>query len=156
MRGRAAPQSAGPLLRLGVLQVMSRSLAGSIKGMLSHADKAFGGSRGNASGSGGCAGCLLAVALMVGVAVIVQYWVPIVLALGGIAAVVIVATAAVRLARGRPAKVQNDSPLNQDTDIASPAGWYPDPSGHHDHRYWDGFSWSDTVADAGEVSSDVL
>ena len=28
-----------------------------------------------------------------------------------------------------------------------PAGWYPDPLGIHDVRYWGGNSWSDHVAD---------
>ena len=29
------------------------------------------------------------------------------------------------------------------------AGWQPDPTGKHDHRYWDGTQWTDNVADAG-------
>ncbi len=29
------------------------------------------------------------------------------------------------------------------------AGWQPDPTGKHDHRYWDGTGWTDNVADAG-------
>ena len=24
-----------------------------------------------------------------------------------------------------------------------PADWYPDPSGKHEHRYWDGTVWTD-------------
>jgi hypothetical protein len=35
-----------------------------------------------------------------------------------------------------------------------PAGWQPDPSGKHDHRYWDGTAWTDNVADAGVASTD--
>ena len=31
----------------------------------------------------------------------------------------------------------------------STPGWQPDPTGRHDHRYWDGSRWTDDVADAG-------
>ena len=34
------------------------------------------------------------------------------------------------------------------------AGWQPDPTGKHDHRYWDGSQWTDNVADAGVASTD--
>jgi hypothetical protein len=30
------------------------------------------------------------------------------------------------------------------------SGWYPDPEGRHEYRYWDGRAWSDNVADAGQ------
>jgi uncharacterized protein DUF4328/uncharacterized protein DUF2510 len=30
-----------------------------------------------------------------------------------------------------------------------PAGWFPDPGGRHEHRYWDGAEWTDHVADRG-------
>lgn len=33
-------------------------------------------------------------------------------------------------------------------------GWYPDPTGRHEHRYWDGRSWSDRVADGGTRADD--
>jgi len=39
---------------------------------------------------------------------------------------------------------------------AIPAGWYEDPSGRHQHRYWDGTRWTDDVADAGTASIDPL
>ena len=29
------------------------------------------------------------------------------------------------------------------------AGWYPDPTGRHQHRYFDGREWTNHVADAG-------
>jgi hypothetical protein len=38
----------------------------------------------------------------------------------------------------------------------NPASWQPDPTGKHDHRYWDGTKWTDNVADAGVASTDPL
>ncbi len=39
----------------------------------------------------------------------------------------------------------------------SPApGWYPDPLARHEHRYWDGATWTDDVADQGVAGSDPL
>ena len=35
-------------------------------------------------------------------------------------------------------------------------GWYPDPLGHHELRYFDGRRWSDLVTDAGAVSEDPV
>jgi len=37
-----------------------------------------------------------------------------------------------------------------------PAAWYPDPSGRHQFRYWQGASWTDAVADDGRTASDPL
>ncbi len=34
-------------------------------------------------------------------------------------------------------------------------GWQPDPTGRHDHRYWDGSAWTDNVSDAGIASTDA-
>ena len=41
--------------------------------------------------------------------------------------------------------------LNRMTQLqAQPAaGWYADPSGHHEARYWDGDRWTDRIADRG-------
>jgi hypothetical protein len=39
---------------------------------------------------------------------------------------------------------------------ASPQHWGPDPSGRHQHRYWDGARWSDQVADNGVLSTDPV
>lgn len=36
----------------------------------------------------------------------------------------------------------------------STPGWQPDPTGRHDHRYWDGSRWTDDVADAGVAAKD--
>jgi uncharacterized membrane protein len=37
-----------------------------------------------------------------------------------------------------------------------PFGWYPDPSGHHEQRYWDGTRWTEYVSDAGRQTTDPL
>jgi hypothetical protein len=37
-----------------------------------------------------------------------------------------------------------------------PAGWKADPTGRHQFRYWDGFQWTENVADAGEQSRDSV
>jgi S1-C subfamily serine protease len=34
--------------------------------------------------------------------------------------------------------------------------WYPDPTGRHAYRYWDGVNWTDDVAADGVVASDPL
>jgi hypothetical protein len=36
------------------------------------------------------------------------------------------------------------------------AGWYPDPRGRHEHRYFDGTAWTDHVADGGRPSTDPV
>jgi hypothetical protein len=38
--------------------------------------------------------------------------------------------------------------------VTVPAGWYPDPTGRHQYRYWHGADWTDLVSDAGRTSSD--
>ena len=37
-----------------------------------------------------------------------------------------------------------------------PAGWYADPSGRHEYRYWDGTYWTAGVADGGITAADPL
>lgn len=54
-------------------------------------------------------------------------------------------------APGQAASASGASPWN-----APPQHWGPDPSGRHQHRYWDGVRWSDQVADNGTMSSDPL
>lgn len=39
---------------------------------------------------------------------------------------------------------------------AVPPGWYPDPRGGHEHRWWDGATWTSNVADAGVTATDPL
>lgn len=36
--------------------------------------------------------------------------------------------------------------------MATDAGWFADPSGAHELRYWDGTSWTEDVSDAGNQS----
>ncbi len=35
--------------------------------------------------------------------------------------------------------------------MSTPAGWYPDPNGQYDHRYWDGAQWTDDVSAGGRA-----
>jgi len=37
-----------------------------------------------------------------------------------------------------------------------PGAWYPDPSGRHQHRFWDGMTWTPHVADQGHTAFDPL
>lgn len=37
---------------------------------------------------------------------------------------------------------------------AAPAGWYADPSGRYELRYWDGGAWSEHVARGGQQFTD--
>lgn len=39
---------------------------------------------------------------------------------------------------------------------APAAGWFPDPSGRHEHRYWDGRAWTEHVASGGQQRSDPV
>ena len=39
---------------------------------------------------------------------------------------------------------------------APPFGWYPDPSGRHQLRYWDGTRWTEHVSDGDERDTDPL
>lgn len=38
--------------------------------------------------------------------------------------------------------------------IPDPAGWFPDPNGRHEHRYFNGRAWTADVADAGNRAID--
>ncbi|MGB7587450.1 MAG: pentapeptide repeat-containing protein [Solirubrobacterales bacterium] len=40
--------------------------------------------------------------------------------------------------------------------IAPPPGWYTDPAGRHQRRYWDGGAWSSYVVDQGHQSADPI
>jgi hypothetical protein len=38
--------------------------------------------------------------------------------------------------------------------VTTPAGWYPDPSGRYEMRYWDGAKWTEHVARQGQQYTD--
>jgi hypothetical protein len=38
----------------------------------------------------------------------------------------------------------------------APGSWHPDPTGRHEHRYWDGTAWTAHVADRGVSATDPL
>jgi hypothetical protein len=38
--------------------------------------------------------------------------------------------------------------------VTTPAGWYPDPSGRFEMRYWDGQQWTEYVSRAGQQYTD--
>ncbi|HEX4127504.1 MAG TPA: PH domain-containing protein [Acidimicrobiales bacterium] len=38
---------------------------------------------------------------------------------------------------------------------AAPSGWYPDPAGRHEHRYWHEGRWTEHVANGGRRSADA-
>ncbi len=40
--------------------------------------------------------------------------------------------------------------------MSTPAGWYPDPTSRHQHRWFDGNDWTDQVADGQVVSTDPV
>jgi hypothetical protein len=42
-----------------------------------------------------------------------------------------------------------------DDPTGTPAGWYPDPYGRHEQRYWDGTTWTEHVSDQGVTSTDA-
>ena len=42
------------------------------------------------------------------------------------------------------------------TPSSPPSQWHPDPSGRHQHRLWDGTTWSDQVSDNGVISTDPV
>jgi hypothetical protein len=45
-------------------------------------------------------------------------------------------------------------PAVQATASAAPAGWYADPSGRYELRYWDGGTWTEHVSRAGQQYTD--
>lgn len=42
------------------------------------------------------------------------------------------------------------------TPTMSPPGWYADPSGRHESRYWDGSTWTKLVADQGVATTESV
>jgi len=46
------------------------------------------------------------------------------------------------------------SPFDTPAIPTAPAGWYPDPTGRYEHRYWDGRSWTCHVTSDGAPTTD--
>ncbi|HEY7071429.1 MAG TPA: DUF2510 domain-containing protein [Acidimicrobiales bacterium] len=49
----------------------------------------------------------------------------------------------------------NYSPARAPEPANTAGGWYADPSGQHQYRYWDGFAWTSAVSDDGVRSDDM-
>jgi hypothetical protein len=59
--------------------------------------------------------------------------------------------------RARPYRPRQRTSLDDeslDTRPTAPAGWNVDPTDRHQFRYWDGFHWTENVADDGRQSRD--
>jgi hypothetical protein len=39
---------------------------------------------------------------------------------------------------------------------SGPPAWHPDPTGRHEHRYWDGSLWTEHVSDHGAAAMDPV
>jgi hypothetical protein len=46
------------------------------------------------------------------------------------------------------------APVTATAATATPAGWYPDPSGRYEMRYWDGDKWTEHVSRQGQTYTD--
>ncbi len=51
--------------------------------------------------------------------------------------------------------MSNSSPARSPDRTDAAAGWYPDPYGRHQFRYWEGGVWTDAVSDGGIRAPDV-
>ena len=49
---------------------------------------------------------------------------------------------------------QPAAPVNPAPVVTTPAGWYPDPSGRFEMRYWDGTAWTEHVSRQGQQFTD--
>ena len=49
---------------------------------------------------------------------------------------------------------QAAAPVNPAPVVTTPAGWYPDPSGRFEMRYWDGTAWTEHVSRQGQQFTD--
>jgi Protein of unknown function (DUF2510) len=48
-----------------------------------------------------------------------------------------------------------EPPSGYDAAPSMPPQWYPDPSGRHELRHWNGTTWTDEVSDGGVTSRDA-
>jgi hypothetical protein len=63
-----------------------------------------------------------------------------------------------QLTLARPYRPHQRASLDESIDAKPtvPAGWKADPTARHQFRYWDGFHWTENVADAGKQSRDTV
>jgi len=55
----------------------------------------------------------------------------------------------------QPVVAAASTPSNATVAIThTPAGWYPDPSGRYEMRYWDGLAWTEHVSRQGQQFTD--
>ncbi len=64
--------------------------------------------------------------------------------------------AAANAGRGVTGAGGDESGAAQGSAGAAPSGWYPDPSGRHEQRYWHDGRWTEQVGDGGRRSVDAL
>jgi hypothetical protein len=58
-------------------------------------------------------------------------------------------------AASEPASTTAAAPAAATTSVpTTPAGWYPDPSGRYEMRYWDGDKWTEHVSRQGQTFTD--
>jgi hypothetical protein len=55
-----------------------------------------------------------------------------------------------------PGPVPIAAPVAAPATGGPPPGWFPDPHGRHQQRYWDGSTWTANVADGGATSTDPV
>ncbi|MEX2627949.1 MAG: DUF2510 domain-containing protein [Ilumatobacteraceae bacterium] len=53
-----------------------------------------------------------------------------------------------------PAHAETQAAAEQAQAAAAPAGWYADPAGRYELRYWDGSQWTEHVSRAGQQYTD--
>jgi len=58
-------------------------------------------------------------------------------------------------ALSRSARQRGGKPFPAQGGDAPPSGWYPDPAGRHEQRYWHEGRWTEHVANGGRRSSDA-
>jgi hypothetical protein len=63
--------------------------------------------------------------------------------------------AAYGAAPGTPAPSSGPPPYPTASPLPPP-GWYPEPSGRHQSRYWDGTTWTEHVGDGAATSTDPV
>jgi hypothetical protein len=57
-------------------------------------------------------------------------------------------------ALSRSARQRTVEPSPAQADDSVPSGWYADPAGRHERRYWHEGRWTEHVANGGRRSSD--